>query len=150
MWRCKLVLRISRSNVVWLRLWQCLGLARVAWSHQYSLEVALQKVAERREEIDGRALNKLSLGSPDLLLCLTALYQSVSCGQTINKKKIRTKSFFSQLQSAAYHRLLQARIHSQSRSWIDPEVHDCSFVSGLSSPVFHTRTPLFGHLQIIN
>ena len=47
--------------------------------HQDSLEVPLQEVPERGQEVDGRALDELALSAANLLLRLSTLDQSVSC-----------------------------------------------------------------------
>lgn len=51
---------------------------RTVRSYQDGLEVALQKVPERREEVDGSALDELALGAADLLLRLATFHQRVA------------------------------------------------------------------------
>lgn len=47
-------------------------------AHQDGFEVAVEKVLERRQEVDGGALDQLPPGAADLLLRLAAFYQSVA------------------------------------------------------------------------
>lgn len=46
--------------------------------YQDGFEVALEKVSERREEVDGGALDELALCAANLLLCLAAFHQRVA------------------------------------------------------------------------
>lgn len=47
-------------------------------SYQDGFEVALEKVSERRQEVDGGALDELPLCAADLLLGLAAFHQRVA------------------------------------------------------------------------
>lgn len=56
-------------------------LGHSAKAHQNGLKVAVQKVLERRQEVDGGALDQLPAGAADLLLRLATLDQSVAWKQ---------------------------------------------------------------------
>lgn len=51
--------------------------APVLRTHQDGFEVAVEKVLERRQEVDGGTLDQLPAGAADLLLRLAAFDQSV-------------------------------------------------------------------------
>lgn len=46
--------------------------------YQDGFEVALEKVSERRQEVDGGTMDELPLCAADLLLCLATLHQRVA------------------------------------------------------------------------
>ena len=97
-------------------------------THQDGLEVALKKVSERCQEVDGSTLDELPLCPANLFLCLTAFYQSISwevssTNKTSPPEKQQTGDLQSQqcliggLSVSRRHRDLWTSTQSWKRLW---------------------------------